>query len=180
MSPTSYSLSSLLARKCRGSVCTCHSAPGQYCLQLEPHGYRSVPVHFGLGDLIDTALQASDERTRFGPERWTHRIDVQLAPLGRPAPEPVGGTQVRVGAGIGSWGDRHRRRPPHQGWAIHVVGSPSKRRVASRRAYGGFTAPAPRFSRAPAWYVSSSFCACLSVSAPLQTVRTRRSCGGRS
>jgi hypothetical protein len=32
--------------KTQGWVCTCGSAPGQRCQQLEPHGYRSVPRHF--------------------------------------------------------------------------------------------------------------------------------------
>jgi len=44
--------------KIQGWVCTCHSAPGEYCRQLEEHGYRSVNrAHFGLADLVETAFE---------------------------------------------------------------------------------------------------------------------------
>jgi hypothetical protein len=59
----------------QGWVWTCYSAPGQCCHQLEPHGYRSVPRHFGLRDLLDTALQADvlrlDGRLVHGDKVWT-------------------------------------------------------------------------------------------------------------
>ena len=43
--------------KAQGWTCTCHTAPGEYCGQLEPHGYRSVPKTVGLADLLTTAIE---------------------------------------------------------------------------------------------------------------------------
>jgi hypothetical protein len=43
--------------KTQGWVCTCYSAPGQFCQQLEPHGYRSVPKTVSLEDLVAVASE---------------------------------------------------------------------------------------------------------------------------
>ena len=39
--------------KTQGWICTCASSPGQYCHQLEPHGFRSVPRHVGLASIVE-------------------------------------------------------------------------------------------------------------------------------
>src|SRR5262245_42568494 len=47
--------------KTQGWVCTCYSAPGQYCQQLEAHGYRSAHRQQGgadLGEIIELAASA--------------------------------------------------------------------------------------------------------------------------
>jgi hypothetical protein len=43
--------------KLQGWVCTCASAPGEYCHQLEEHGYRSIPKHVSLGDVLELAVE---------------------------------------------------------------------------------------------------------------------------
>src|SRR5262245_9542313 len=45
--------------KTQGWVCTCYSAPGQYCQQLEPHGYRSSG-----GKPLGSAISRSRRRVR--------------------------------------------------------------------------------------------------------------------
>ena len=62
--------------KTQGWVCTCHTAPGQFCQQLEPHGFRSVPKHVGLRDLIDAAFESHGVlelhgELRCGDKVWT-------------------------------------------------------------------------------------------------------------
>ena len=45
--------------KTQGWACTCASAPGQFCPQEEPHGYRSTPKTVGLSDLLIAAIESN-------------------------------------------------------------------------------------------------------------------------
>ena len=45
--------------KAQGWVCTCHTAPGEYCGQLEPHGHRSVGKPVVLADLVRVGVECN-------------------------------------------------------------------------------------------------------------------------